>query len=166
MNIRWRKAFVDHAVRPGNIWYCLHWYFRSCEHLNAWKQTDYAHTETTEERDIGVTVSCNLKPGQQCKKAAHTASVVLGDHASIHYRDRKVFLNLYKQYGMSGRISSSQWRPGLHGPRRTLKHWTKFKTSSEGSDWTKRSDIWRTLGWAQAPEPQVEALWDGHGSDI
>ena len=29
------------------------------------------------ERDIGVTTSDNLKPAQQCKKAAQTASTVL-----------------------------------------------------------------------------------------
>ena len=56
-------------------------------------------SETTEERDIGVTVSCNLKPGQQCRKAAQTASMVLGQITrSFHYRDRKVYLNLYKQF--------------------------------------------------------------------
>ena len=43
-------------------------------------------SETTEERDIGVTVSCNLKPGQQCRKAAQTASMVLGQITrSFHY---------------------------------------------------------------------------------
>ena len=46
-----------------------------------------------------MTVSCNLKPGHQCRKAAQTASMVLGQITrSFHYRDRKVYLNLYKQY--------------------------------------------------------------------
>ena len=62
-------------------------------------------TETTEVRDIRVTVSFNLKPGQQYKKAAQIASVVLGQITrTFHYRDRKVFLNLYKQYVKSGHI--------------------------------------------------------------
>ena len=50
-----------------------------------------------EEKEIGVTVSCNLKPGQQYKKAAQTASMVLDQITrAFHYKDRKVFLNLYK----------------------------------------------------------------------
>jgi len=55
--------------------------------------------ETTEERDIGVIISNNLKPAQQCKKAAQTASTVLGQILrAFHFRDRHVFLNLYIQY--------------------------------------------------------------------
>ena len=34
--------------------------------------------KTTEERDIGVAITCNLKPRQQWRKAAQTASAVLG----------------------------------------------------------------------------------------
>ena len=50
-----------------------------------------------EEKEIRVTVSCNLKPGQQYKKAAQTASMVLDQITrAFHYKDRKVFLNLYK----------------------------------------------------------------------
>jgi hypothetical protein len=55
--------------------------------------------ETKEERDIGVTVSSNLKPGAQCTKAARTASAVLGQISrAFHFRDRYTFTNLYKQY--------------------------------------------------------------------
>ena len=55
---------------------------------------------TTEcERDIGVLVTSNLKPTQQGKKAAQTASTVLAQITrSFHFRDRHVFLNLYQQY--------------------------------------------------------------------
>ena len=71
--------------------------------------------ETTEERDIRVTVSCNLKPGQQCRKAAQTASVVLGQITrAFHYRDRGVFLNLYKQYVRPHlEFSVAAWAPTL-----------------------------------------------------
>ena len=51
------------------------------------------------ERDIGVTTSDNLKPAQQCKKVAQTASAVLAQITrAFHYRDRHVFLSLYQQY--------------------------------------------------------------------
>jgi ribonuclease P/MRP protein subunit RPP40 len=54
---------------------------------------------TKEERDIGVTVSSNLKPGAQCSKAAGTAAGVLGQISNaFHYRDRYTFVSLYKQY--------------------------------------------------------------------
>jgi ribonuclease P/MRP protein subunit RPP40 len=54
---------------------------------------------TKEERDIGVTVYNNLKPGAQCSKAAGTASAVLAQVSrAYHYKDRFTFINLYKQY--------------------------------------------------------------------
>ncbi len=54
---------------------------------------------TREERDIGVTVCSNLKPGAQCRKAARTAAAELGQVSrTFHYRDRFMFVNLYKQY--------------------------------------------------------------------
>jgi ribonuclease P/MRP protein subunit RPP40 len=54
---------------------------------------------TKEERDIGVTVSNNLRPGPQCAKAAKTASAVLRQIArAFHFRDRFTFISLYKQY--------------------------------------------------------------------
>ena len=79
--------------------------------------------ETTEERDIRVTVSCNLKPGQQCRKAAQTASVVLGQITrAFHYRDRGVFLNLYKQYVRPHlEFSVAAWAPW------TLRRWKKSR---------------------------------------
>ena len=54
-------------------------------------------TET--ERDIGVLVSANMKLARQCQKAAQTAGSVLGQISrAFHYRDRKTFVKLYKQY--------------------------------------------------------------------
>jgi hypothetical protein len=51
------------------------------------------------ERDIGVTVSNNLKPSAQCAKAAGTARAVLGQISrSFHYRDKKTFVKLYTTY--------------------------------------------------------------------
>jgi hypothetical protein len=46
--------------------------------------------EITEEKDVGVTVSHNLKPGAHCSRAAKTATVVLGQIGrSFKYRDKK-----------------------------------------------------------------------------
>jgi hypothetical protein len=54
---------------------------------------------TQEEKDIGVTVTENLKPSAQCARAARTAQAVLGQISrAFHYRDRHVFMRLYKQY--------------------------------------------------------------------
>ena len=55
--------------------------------------------QTEAERDIGVIVTNNLKPSQQCKKAAQTASTVLSQILrAFHFRDMHVFLRLYNQY--------------------------------------------------------------------
>jgi hypothetical protein len=49
-----------------------------------------------EERDIGVTVSRDLKPSAQCAKAAGTARAVLGQISrAFHYRDKKTFVTLF-----------------------------------------------------------------------
>ena len=51
------------------------------------------------ERDIGVLMSSNLKPTAQCREAARKANGVLGQIArAFHYRNKKTFVNLYKQY--------------------------------------------------------------------
>jgi hypothetical protein len=56
-------------------------------------------TKTEEERDLGVTTTCQLKPSAQCAKAARAAQAVLGQITrAFHYRNKKVFLNLYKTY--------------------------------------------------------------------
>ena len=52
-----------------------------------------------EEKDVGVTIHKSLKPGRQCKRAAGTAMGVLRQiHHNFHFRDRHVFVKLYKQY--------------------------------------------------------------------
>ena len=55
--------------------------------------------QTTAERDLGVIMSDNLKPSSQCAKAARAATVVLNQLTrAFHFRDRHVFMQLYKQY--------------------------------------------------------------------
>ena len=55
--------------------------------------------KTVEERDLGVVMSATLKPRVQCAKAARTAQTVLSQISrAFHFRDRHVFLKIYKQY--------------------------------------------------------------------
>jgi hypothetical protein len=55
--------------------------------------------KTREEKDLGVAVADTLKPAAQCAKAAKTAMSVLGQITrAFRYRDRRVFVQLYKQY--------------------------------------------------------------------
>jgi len=55
--------------------------------------------ETVEERDLGVIMSNKLKPSAQCAKAARMARAVLGQITrAFHYKDKQVFVKLYKQY--------------------------------------------------------------------
>jgi len=54
---------------------------------------------TDSERDIGVLVRSDLKPSDQCAKAARTANAVLGQISrAFHFRDRWTFIRLYKLY--------------------------------------------------------------------
>ena len=51
------------------------------------------------ERDIGIHVSDNLKPSTQCAEAARRANAVLTQISrAFLYRDRRVFLQLYKSF--------------------------------------------------------------------
>jgi Reverse transcriptase (RNA-dependent DNA polymerase)/Endonuclease-reverse transcriptase len=52
-----------------------------------------------EEKDVGVIIHSSLKPTLQCRKAAATGLNVLHQlRKNFHFRDRNVFLRLYKQY--------------------------------------------------------------------
>jgi hypothetical protein len=78
---------------------------------------------TEEERDVGVTVSANLKPAAQCTKAAGTATSVLNQlKRNFHYRDRFTFVRLYKQYVRPHlEFSTPAWAPWLAGDREVLE---------------------------------------------
>ena len=54
---------------------------------------------TEEERDLGVIMTNKLKPVKQCAKAARTAMAVPGQISrAFHFKDKRVFVQLYKQY--------------------------------------------------------------------
>jgi ribonucleases P/MRP protein subunit RPP40 len=55
-------------------------------------------SKTREEKDLGATISDMLKPAAQCARAARTAQAVLGQITrTFQYRDKRVFIQLYKQ---------------------------------------------------------------------
>ena len=67
------------------------------KHIYNMNGIDLQAVET--ERDIGVLMSSNLKPSLQCTQAANRASAILTKISrAFMYRDRRTFLNLYKQF--------------------------------------------------------------------
>ncbi len=78
---------------------------------------------TTEERDIGVTMSLNLRLSAQYNKASRTASAVLTQITSaFHYRDRNTFISLYKQYVRPHlEFAVQAWNPWKHQDKETLE---------------------------------------------
>jgi hypothetical protein len=78
---------------------------------------------SSEERDIGVVVTENLKPSAQCAKAARTAQSVLGQLIrAFHYRDRHIFMRLYKQYVRPHlEFSTQAWAPWTEGDKSCLE---------------------------------------------
>jgi ribonuclease P/MRP protein subunit RPP40 len=79
--------------------------------------------ETKEEKDIGVMVTSNLKPTAQCARTAKMAQTVLGQISrTFHYRDRHIFLRLYKQYVRPHlEFSTPAWAPWAEGDRNCLE---------------------------------------------
>ncbi len=78
---------------------------------------------TEEERDVGVAVMATLKSSAQCAKAARTAATVLGQISrTFHYRDRFVFVRLYKQYVLPHLdFSSAAWSPWTDSDKEVLE---------------------------------------------
>ena len=72
---------------------------------------------TEKERDIGVIISHTLKPSSQCSEAARRASAVLTQISKAFlYRDRKVFLQLYKSFVRCHlEFAVTSWAPWSNG---------------------------------------------------
>ena len=88
---RWGMAF--------NVQKCKVMHLGHANRKHVYTMNGAVLEETEEERDLGVMISNKLKPGTQCAKAARTAAAVLGQISrAFHFKDRYVFVQLYKQY--------------------------------------------------------------------
>jgi hypothetical protein len=85
-----------------------------------------------DETDVGVIVQDSLKPAKQCQKAANTAGAVLRTiKRNFHYRDKRVFLQLYKQYVRPHlEFASPAWSPWLEQDKNLLE-----KVQQKAVDW-------------------------------
>ena len=75
------------------------------------------------EKDVGVCVSTNLKPSHHCAEVARKAQAILYQISrSFHFRDRNVFVKLYKQYVRCIlEYAAPAWSPWLTGDIETLE---------------------------------------------
>ena len=69
--------------------------------------------EVEEEKDVGIIVHHSLKPSRQCSESARRANAVLGQISrAFHFRDRHIFINLYKQFvRVHLEFAVSSWSP-------------------------------------------------------
>ena len=78
---------------------------------------------TEEEKDVGVRVQKSLKPSAQCAAAARTAQTVLSQIGrSFHFRDRHIFVRLYKNYVRPHlEFSTPAWSPWTEEDKKTIE---------------------------------------------
>jgi hypothetical protein len=88
-----------------------------------YKMNDKVLKAVEVETDVGVLVQDSLKPGKQCQKAANVATGVLKTiWRNFSYRDKKVYMNLYKQYVRPHlEFSVSAWAPWQEGDKAVLE---------------------------------------------
>jgi len=57
--------------------------------------------EVSEEKDLGVTITCDLKASQQCTHAYSKANKILGViHRSVVYKSKDILILLYTSFGI------------------------------------------------------------------
>ena len=98
-------------------------------------------TEVDEEKDIGVIIHKSLKPSRHCAEVARKANIVLGQISrSFHYRDRKVFIQLYKQHVRSLlEFSAPSWLPCIAADKAILEKNTE--KGGQNGFWLNWSDF-------------------------
>ena len=100
------QACLDKLVDWSDKW-CMSFNTDKCKILHVGRNNPaYSYSMngiplvvTEQERDIGVIISNNLRPSAQCAEAVRRASGILTQVSrSFLYRDKKIFLQLYKQF--------------------------------------------------------------------
>ena len=78
---------------------------------------------TQKEKDVGITISDNLKPSQHCTDVARKAQAILYQMSrSFHFRDKIIFVRLYKQYVRCIlEYAAPAWSPWSAGDIETLE---------------------------------------------
>jgi hypothetical protein len=93
--VRW----ADRWGMSFNVGKCKVMHIRPNNPCHNYTMDDQQLQTTDEEKDVGVHVNKNLKPAGNCKKAAIKATVVLNPILrNFRYRDRHMYVGLYKQY--------------------------------------------------------------------
>jgi hypothetical protein len=107
--------------------------------------------KTREEKDLAVIVAHTLKPAAQCAKAAKTALGVLGQITrAFRYRDRRTFVQLYKQYVRPHLDFAIQaWSPlqqaHINVLERVQQHAVGMVFGLRGRDYVERlKELWLT----------------------
>jgi len=111
-----------------------------------------------EETDVGIKLANNLKPGLQCEAAAGKAKFVLSQVSrSFHYRDKRVFLNLYKQFVRPHlEFSVPVWCPWQEGDKLVLeKVQMKAVTMISGLQSKEYEDRLKELGLQSLEERRI-----------
>jgi Reverse transcriptase (RNA-dependent DNA polymerase) len=106
-------AWADKWQMEFNVKKCKVMHFGAANGKAKYRMNGQELDVVREERDIGVTVTDDLKPAAQCAKAARTAMTVLGQiKRSFRYRDKKIFLALYMRYVRPHlEFASQAWSP-------------------------------------------------------
>ena len=78
---------------------------------------------TEEEKDVGVQINKNLKPANHCKRVSLRAEAVLKQITrNFHYRDRRTFIKLYKQYVRPHlEFASPAWSPWTQADKQLVE---------------------------------------------
>ena len=79
--------------------------------------------EENDEKDLGVFVEANLKPGKHCTTAARAANFALGQiQRAFHYRKKDYLVPLYKTFVRPKlEYASSAWSPWLEKDKKLLE---------------------------------------------
>ena len=124
------QAVLDNLVSWADTW-GMSFNVKKCKVMHVGRSNPrYAYRmggveldSTEEERDLGVIMTSKLKPTKQCEKAAKMAQTVLSQIArSFHYKDRHVFVKLYKSYVRPHlEFAVQAWSPWTVGDKDTLE---------------------------------------------